>query len=83
MTVEEHGVGWHAITVAKDNEVASDDVPAGDTPTYPIPHHEGSRTGQVAQGFQHAFGSCLLHDRDHDRHGAKAKEQQCLLEITK
>ncbi|ODM82401.1 hypothetical protein A6X20_18475 [Bradyrhizobium elkanii] len=51
MIVEEHSVGWHAITVAKDDEVASDDVPAGDTPAYSIPHHEGPRTGQVAQGF--------------------------------
>ena len=58
----QHLVG-DAVALIEHEQVAADDVPAGDPHPHAIPDDERARRGQIAQPFEHAFGARLLHDR--------------------
>lgn len=81
MRAGEHRICRNPVAFGQDEEIATDDLAARDPLPLPVPDHERSRTGQLAQGFQHAFGAGLLHDGDDDGDGAERQEQQRLAKV--
>jgi hypothetical protein len=68
-------VGGHPIALGKDDKVAAYHFAAGDAFLLPTTDHQGTRAGQVAQGFQRPFrlalleqGQCHHHEHESQQH---------------
>jgi hypothetical protein len=78
----EHGcIGRYAIAFSQDDEVAADDVDAGDAFLDAVADHERARAGQIAQAFEHALGAGFLNDGNENRGAGKQAEHDSFFEI--
>ena len=66
VTLNEHRIGRHPVSLRKHDEIATHHLPAGDAFALAIANDQRTRAGKVAQRLQNALGAGLLHDSDHD-----------------
>ena len=67
---EHRRIGRHTIAFSHD-EVAADDVDAGDAFLNSVANYERTRTGEIALAFEHALGAGFLNDGHQNRGAGK------------
>jgi hypothetical protein len=69
------------IAFSQDDEVAADNVDAGDAFLHAVADHERTRAGQIAQAFEQALSGGFLNDGDQNRSAGKNAEHDSFFEI--
>ena len=76
MAFEQHRVGWHAITLRKHKQVATDHLAPGDPASLAGTDDERAGAGKITQGFEGVLGAAFLNDGDHHRQDGKGQQNQ-------
>ena len=74
VALQHQTIGSDAVTLLEHEQVTTHHLASGNAQTGPITDHQGARTGQIAQGFEQAFGLVLLKHRDAHRDEHKGKQ---------
>jgi len=78
----EHGrVRRHAIAFGKNDKIPADDFGAGNAFLITVADYERTRTGQIAQAFEHPLRAGFLDNGDQNRGARKNTEDDGFLEI--
>ena len=83
LRLQQDGVGRYPVSFGNNDEVATHDVPAGDSLALAVANHQGARAGEVAQRIQNPLSARLLHHGDHDRHGGEGDQDDSFFQVTK
>jgi hypothetical protein len=81
MRGKDGSVGGHAVALAEDDKVATNQFGPGNPFLKAIADHQSSRTGQVAQAFEDLLGAGLLHNGDQHRGAGEHGKDDGLLEV--
>jgi hypothetical protein len=81
MTLQEHRVRRHPVSLPEHDEIAPDHLPAGDPFALAVANDQGTGAGQVAQRLQNPLGAGFLDHGDHDRHCREDEQDECFLQV--
>ncbi len=74
-------IGRNTVSFVQHHKIAPHHLAGGDPLALAIANHQRARAGQVAQGFQCAFGARLLHHGDDDREAGKGHQDQRFVNV--
>jgi len=82
MTLDQHRVRRHPVSLRKNNDIASHDLAASDAFARAIANDQRTRTGKVTQRLQNALGAGFLHDCDDNRECCEGEKDQRFFQIS-
>ena len=78
---DQQGISGHPVAFVQLQQVTANHVAPGDALGLAIADDQGARAGQVAQGFDGAFGLAFLVERETERDQHEAEQRQAFLQV--
>ena len=79
--MNEDCIGRNPVAFGQHDKIATHHLPAGNAFALAVSNDQGTRTCEVAKGFEDALGATLLDDRNRNRHGREHEQDDGLLQV--